>query len=44
MDYIINAAKRWAEATRRVDMEFGIGYSDDIDKAKFGNSKTIKQR
>lgn len=23
-----------AEATRRVDMEFGIGYSDDIDKAK----------
>ena len=23
-----------AEETRRVDMEFGIGYSDDIDKAK----------
>lgn len=29
-----NITNYTAEATRRVDMEFGIGYSDDIDKAK----------
>ena len=31
------------EATRRVDMTFGIGYSDDIDKAKSVLSKLLKE-